>query len=819
MSNTANPNAFTAQTLLGHLHEDKKSKQLNAHRVHPEAGRDKSQGGCPFMSSLQGARVGNDDSQLKAGNRGPVLLEDFWYREKMNHFDHERIPERIVHAHGTAAHGFFQLYDDFLKPYTTAAVLTDTSLKTPVFTRFSTVLGSKGSADTVRDVRGFAVKFYTEQGNWDLVGNNIPVFFVQDALKFVDIIHAGKPEPHNNIPQAQSAHDNFWDFISLTPESTHMVMWTMSDRTIPRSFRTMQGFGVHTFVLVNEQRKRTFVKFHWRPVAGVHSLVWDECLKINGADPDFHRRDLYDSIAAGTYPEWEFGVQLIPEEDEHKFDFDLLDCTKLVPEELVPVRYIGKMVLNRAPDDFFAESEQVAYGTQNIVPGIDFSDDPMLHGRNFSYQDTQLSRLGSVNWAQIPINRPIVPVVNNHREGHMQQNIHVGRVNYSPNRFEMPRAANHVDNSENSPNGAMPEDNPRSYEEKEADAIKAGGFISYPERVAGMKTRARGEKFQEHFKQAQLFFNSMSAVEKLHMTKALSFELSHVDDLGIRQRMVTRLNNVDHTLASNVAAAIGVPEPKGNGLPNHGKTSPALSQLNTAFDSIAGRKVAILAADGYDQAQMAALTLALKAQSAVAQVVSTRKGTIYSSSHKGAKGVPAESKEETLDSSAIDAPWTLFSSKSVLFDATIIVDGQQSVDTLAEYGEAGAWVAETFKHHKAILAFGAGITLLQAANLDRLANLKLAGASDSDAPVLSQGVVTQVGWSATEAPAELEEQKSSVGAVVGAIKQVAGAVKEMATGAAQGKGAEYMPNNATAMFIQAMKRHREWDRNIQKVMA
>ena len=623
-----------------------------------------------------------------------------------------------------------------------------------------------------------------------------------------------------NSPCGRCSCASHRDFISLTPESTHMIMWTMSDRAIPRSYRTIQGFGVHTFILVNDKRERTFVKFHWRPVLGVHSLTWDECLKINGTDPDFHRRDLYDAINAGSYPEYEFGVQLVPESDEHKFDFDLLDVTKLIPEELVPVKWVGKMVLNKAPDDFFAESEQVAFGTQHVVPGIDFSDDPMLQGRNFSYQDTQLTRLGSINWQQLPINRPIVPVVNNHRDGHMQTNIHVGKVNYWPNRYQMPKPANAVDGVGKTSLDIPENEHQPSYEEKEQNAMRAGGFLSYPERMEGMKTRMRGEKFQEHFKQAQLFYNSMSAVEQLHITNAAIFELGHVDDIGIRQRMVSRFNNVDHQLAVNIAKAIGVPPPTKAGIPNSGLTSPALSQLNTAFDSISARKVAILAADGYNQEQMMALTLAIKAQGAVPQVVSTRKGTIYSSSHKGSKdpGQPTESKEETVDSSAIDAPWSIFASKSVLFDATVIVDGQQSVDTLSQYGEAGAWVAETFKHHKAILAFGAGITLLQQANLDRLANLKLATTDDGDKPVLSQGVITQHGWSATEPPADLEEHKSATGGVVSAIKQVAGAVKEMATGA-PGKADDWTPNTATAMFIQAMKRHREWNRDVQRVMA
>jgi len=513
---------------------------------------------------------------------------------------------------------------------------------------------------------------------------------------------------------------------------------------------------------------------------------------------------------------------LVSEEDEHKFDFDILDVTKIIPEELVPVKWVGKMVLNKAPDDFFAETEQVAFCTQHVVPGIDFSDDPMLAGRNFSYQDTQLTRLGSVNWQQIPINKPIIPVVNNHRDGHMQQNIHVGTVNYWPNRFQGPKPANAAGGAGKTTLDIPENEQQETDEEKEANAIRAGGFVTYPARIEGIKTRLRGAKFQEHFKQAQLFFNSMSAIEQLHITNAAIFELGHVDDIGVRERMVARFNNVDHQLAVNIAAAIGVAAPTKAGFPNAGLSSPGLSQLNTAFDSIQARKVAILAADGYDQAQMAVLTMAIKAQGAVPQVVSTRKGTIYSSSHKGSRDPtqPAESKEETMSSSAIDAPWSIFTSKSVLFDATVIVDGQQSIDTLSQYGEAGAWVAETFKHHKAILAIGAGITLLQAANLDRLANVKLATEADGGEPVLSQGVITVTGWTASNPPADVQEKSSggSAGGVVGAVRQLAGAVKEMATGAPSKVG-DWMPNNATSLFIQSMKRHREWNRNVARVMA
>ena len=440
-----------------------------------------------FLTTNQGVRVNDNQNTLRAGERGPSLLEDFHFREKMTQFDHERIPERVVHARGVGAHGVFQVYDDSLAQYTRARVLTDPSLQTPVFVRFSTVNGSRGSSDLARDARGFATKFYTVEGNWDLVGNNIPVFFIQDAIKFPDLVHAFKPEPHDEIPQASTAHDNFWDFISLTPESMHMIMWVMSDRAIPRSLRMMQGFGVHTFRLVNAEGQSTFVKFHWTPVLGVHSVVWDEAQKISGKDPDFHRRDLWNAIASGAFPEYELGVQLVPEADEMNFDFDLLDATKLIPEDLVPIQPVGKLTLNRNPDNFFIETEQVAFHTGHVVPGIDFSNDPLLQGRNFSYLDTQLNRFSGPNFHQIPINQSKAAVNNYQQDGFMRYANRPGRVNYEPNSLG------------GNAREATPEE---------------GGFVSYPAATEGTKVRARSESFGDHFTQATLFYNSMSDPEK-----------------------------------------------------------------------------------------------------------------------------------------------------------------------------------------------------------------------------------------------------------------------------------------------------------------
>ena len=646
-----------------------------------------------YLTTNQGVRVNDDQNSLKDGERGASLLEDFILREKITHFDHERIPERVVHARGAGAHGFFQVYESMAR-YTKARFLQDPKVKTPVFVRFSTVAGSRGSTDLARDVRGFAVKFYTEEGNFDLVGNNIPVFFIQDAIKFPDLIHAVKPEPHNEIPQAASAHDTFWDFISLMPESAHMIMWVMSDRAIPRSYRMMEGFGVHTFRFVNEKGKARFVKFHWKPLLGVHSVAWDEAQKISGKDPDFHRRDLWEAIENGDYPEYEFGVQIVEEKDEHKFDFDLLDATKLIPEEIVPVQRIGKLTLNRNPDNFFAETEQVAFHAGHIVPGIDFTNDPLLQGRLFSYTDTQLIRLGGPNFHEIPINRPIAPIHNNQRDGFMRQEINPGRVSYQPNSL----------------GGGCP---------FQAGA-DMGGFATYAERVDGRKVRARSESFFDHFSQATLFYNSQSEAEKRHIIRALRFELGKVETPAIRERMLYVLSQVDKTLANRVAEGLGIIVPtKIEGPLNMSipadenpkqfqpkrvtkevGTSPALSMANTPKDSIKTRKIAVLAADGVDDAALASMTAALTKAGAQAKIIAPRLGFL-----KGSNG-----KEVKIDFSFLTA-------SSVLFDAVYVPGGEKSVMTLKGEADALHFVNEAYKHCKAIAATGAGIDLLRASYL------------------------------------------------------------------------------------------------------
>ncbi|MGC4098035.1 MAG: catalase [Nitrospira sp.] len=639
----------------------------------------------------QGLGINDDQNSLKAGPRGPSLLEDFHLREKITHFDHERIPERVVHARGAAAHGFFQVYES-MASVTKAGFLRNPAERTPVFVRFSTVVGSRGSSDLARDVRGFAVKFYTQEGNVDLVGNNIPVFFIQDGMKFPDLVHAIKPEPHHEMPQAASAHDTFWDFISLMPESMHMIMWVMSDRAIPRSFRMMEGFGVHTFRFINEKGTSRFVKFHWKPLLGVHSVAWDEAQKISGVDPDFHRRDLWEAIEQGNFPEWELGVQIVEEKDEHRFDFDLLDPTKIIPEELVPVKRIGRMTLNKNPENFFAETEQVAFHPGHVVPGIDFSNDPLLQGRLFSYLDTQLIRLGGPNFHEIPINRPVAPVHNNQRDGHMRQTINRGRVSYHPNSL----------------GGGCPM-------QAKADM---GGFVSFAERMEGTKIRARSEKFFDHFSQATLFWNSQSHPEKAHIVQALRFELGKVETPAIRERMVFLLAQVDKTLAGLVAQGLGITVPTkvdgpvNQSVPADGQSkqfqpkpptraldrSPALSMANTVKDGIATRKIAILAADGVDETAIAGMKKALTAAGAQVKVVSPRLGVL-----KGSKG------------GEIGIDFSFLTAASVLFDAVYVPGGDQSVEILKGDAKAMMFVKEAYLHCKPIAATDAGIELLLAA--------------------------------------------------------------------------------------------------------
>ncbi len=654
----------------------KKTQPSNAKLNEMEHYREGSHG--EFMATNHGVRINDDQDSLKAGERGASLLEDFILREKITHFDHERIPERVVHARGSGAHGTFKVYKS-LSHLTKADFLQHPESETPVFVRFSTVAGSRGSTDLSRDVRGFAVKFYTRQGNFDLVGNNMPIFFIQDAMKFPDLVHAVKPEPDNEIPQAASAHDTFWDFISLMPESTHMIMWLMSDRAIPRSFRMMEGFGVHTFRFVNEQGEANFVKFHWKPLLGVHSVAWDEAQNISGKDPDFHRRDLWDAIESGAFPEWELGIQVVPEADEHRFEFDLLDPTKIIPEELVPVQRVGKLTLNRNPDNFFAETEQVAFHVGHVVPGIDFTNDPLLQGRLFSYTDTQLIRLGGPNFQEIPINRPLDQVHNNQRDGYMRQLINTGKSSYNPNSL----------------GGGYPAQAPAA----------EGGFTSYPERIDARKIRARSKSFFDHFSQARLFFHSQSAPEKNHLIDAFSFELGKVKTVAVRQRMVGILSLVDPSLASAVAYALRLSVPKKPEQPvNHSfpadanpkdyqpipaeaplEKSEALSMANTRKDTIATRKIAVLAADGVDDVSLNAVRAALEAAGAVVEIIAPRQGFLLS----------ANDVEIAVDHSLLTAA-------SVLYDAVYVPGGADSAATIAGEPDAIHFLNEAFKHCKAI---------------------------------------------------------------------------------------------------------------------
>ncbi len=677
---------------------DAKSVDLNANvEESPET----------VLTSNQGVPINDDHQSLKAGERGPTLLEDFLLREKITHFDHERIPEHVVHARGSGAHGFFEL-DKSLSRFTRAAFLQEAGGRTPVFVRFSTVAGSRGSSDLARDVRGFAIKFYTQEGNFDLVGNNMPVFFIQDAIKFPDLIHAVKPEPHNEIPQAASAHDTFWDFISLTPESAHMIMWVMSDRAIPRSFRMMEGFGVHTFRFVNAKGESTFIKWHLKPTLGMKSVLWDEAQRISGADPDFHRRDLWEAIDSGNFPEWQVGVQLIPEKDEHKFDFDLLDPTKIVPEELVPVTPIGRLVLDRNPDNFFAEVEQAAFHTGHVVPGIDFTNDPLLQGRLFSYTDTQLIRLGGPNFHEIPINRPISPLHNNQRDGFMRQMINRGETSYDPNTL----------------GGGSP---------RQAK-IAEGGFASYAERIDAAKIRARSPSFSDHFTQAAMFFHSQSEIEQRHIINALRFELGKCANPAVRERVLFLLSQIDGEFAGQVAEGLGLEVPrkiegylnqnfgadadpktvqpkKFTGQPHD---SPPLSIVRSAKIGMQTAKVAVLLADGFDEAAVKAISQAVVTAGGQAKIIAPHGGVVV-----GDKG-----GESPVD-------FSLPTVCSVLFDAVYVAGGQECVAALMADTRAIEFVEEAHKHCKAIAATGEAVEFLN--------STRVATSIEADDPAIVTG--------------------------------------------------------------------------------
>jgi catalase len=679
------PSAATCAGTLSEKNESLKTgaPALQVQSLHGSLEAKRVNSADQVLTTNQGVPVGDNQNSLKAGLRGPALLEDFILREKITHFDHERIPERIVHARGSGAHGYFESYES-LSSLTQAAPFAEAGKQTPVFVRFSTVAGERGSADTARDVRGFAVKFYTNQGNWDLVGNNIPVFFIQDAMKFPDLIHAAKPEPHNAMPQSATAHDTFWDFVSLMPESTHMLMWIMSDRAIPRSYRMMQGFGVHTFRLINSKGQSSFCKFHWKPLMGTHSLVWDEAVKIMGADPDFHRRDLWEAIESGNYPEWELGLQIFSEADADKFSFDVLDSTKLIPEELVPVKPVGRMVLNRNPDNFFAETEQVAFCTAHVVPGIDFSNDPLLAGRIHSYLDTQITRLGGPNFHEIPINSPLAPVHNNQRDGLHRQAIPRGRVSYEPNSL----------------GGGCP------------FQAGAAGFVSFPKAIETSnspvdKVRGRPEKFAEHYAQARLFFDSQSEVEKAHIIGAFRFELSRLTIPAIRSRMVSSLLNVSKELATAVAAGLGLelPEPMPRATKSAPKsevgTSPALSLMALPGNGdIATRKVAIIVANGMEGDTINSLIDALSEAGAVPRLLSSRLGAVMS---------------ESGEAFEVDA--TFENSPCVLFDALVLPAGPEAVSRLMSDGHTLEFVKDQYRHCKTLLVLGSSSELLVKAGI------------------------------------------------------------------------------------------------------
>jgi catalase len=649
-----------------------------------------------ILTTAQGGPVADDQNTLKIGERGPTLIEDFHFREKIFHFDHERIPERVVHARGYGAHGYFETYESLAK-YTRADIFQRAGEKTPAFVRFSTVAGAKGSFDLARDVRGFAVKLYTQEGNWDIVGNNIPVFFIQDAIKFPDLVHAVKEEPDRAFPQAASAHDNFWDFISLTPESMHMIMWVMSDRALPRSFRFMEGFGVHTFRFLNAKDESTFVKFLWKPKLGLQSVVWNEAVKINGADPDFHRRDLWDSIQAGDFPEWELCVQLFDQDFADSFDFDVLDPTKLIPEEVIAPMPIGRLVLDRMPDNFFAETEQVAFMTQNVPPGVDFSNDPLLQGRNFSYLDTQLKRLGGPNFTHIPINAPKCPMHHFQQDGHMAMRNPVGRANYQPNSW-----------------GMGPRENPRK------------GFRSFEAEEDGRKVRLRAESFADHYSQARQFFISQTVTEQKHIAMALTFELSKVETPVIRERVVSHLLNIDEGLAETVGGKLGMKQlPKKadaavtprDDLP----ASDALSIVRNGPDSFAGRKVGVLVSDGCDRSLVAALGAALAKEGALMEIVAPKVGGV-----------------EAADGSMIEGKHMIDGGPSVLYDAVALIVSPEGAERLAKEAAVRDFIADAFAHCKFIAHVEAARPLLDKAGVETDEGvISLVSAEDVDGFVLA----------------------------------------------------------------------------------
>jgi catalase len=658
--------------------KQKKQHQQDAVRGKGGELHQTANGEVPVLTTEQGTPVSDDQNSLKIGARGPTTLEDFHLREKIFHFDHERIPERVVHARGFGAHGFFENYES-LADITAADLFQRAGEKTPAFVRFSTVGGNKGSADLARDVRGFAVKLYTQQGNWDIVGNNIPVFFIQDAIKFPDLIHAVKQEPDRDFPQAQTAHDNFWDFISLMPESMHMIMWVMSDRAIPRSFRFMEGFGVHTYRLIALDGKSTFVKFHWKPKLGLQSVLWNEAVKINGADPDFHRRDLWNAIRAGNYPEWELGLQLFDDKFADEFDFDILDATKLIPEEEIPVRRVGRLVLDRCVDNFFAETEQVAFCTNNIIPGVDFSNDPLLQGRNFSYLDTQVKRLGGPNFTHIPINAPKCPFHNFQQDGHMAMMNPRGRVNYEPNSWDGGEGG--------------PRESPET------------GFRSFPVEERGRKVRERSESFADHYSQARQFYMSQTKPEQGHIADALVFELSKVEKPAIRARLVSHLPHIDAKLADRVAKGLGLrekvhavspaKEPRGDLKP-----SKALSIALNGPKTFAGRKVGVLVTDGADRRLFEDLKSEIEAEGATLEVIAPAVGGVKAS-----------------DGTLIEAQQKIGGGPSVLYDAVAIIPSEIGVQALLKNAAAKDFVSDAFAHLKFIAFVDTALPLFEKAGI------------------------------------------------------------------------------------------------------